>query len=104
MLTGLAMFGVGFAVAGALVAASLGGTPPYWITVSIGLLGIGAVGVFSPRGIAEAARPPVWSRRGLQGITDTVGLPRVPVAVVFYALVAVGVIGNLLVPFVVRRG
>jgi hypothetical protein len=72
--------------------------------IRVGLLGIGTVGVFSPRGIAEAGRPPVWSRRGLQGITDTVGLPSLPVAVVFYALVAVSVFGNLLVPLVVRRG
>jgi hypothetical protein len=103
MLAGLAMFSVGFAVAGVLVLASLGSTPFYWIVVSVGLLGIGAVGFFSPRGLAEATRPPAWSRRGLQGISEVVGVPPRPVAAVFYVLVAVGVLGNLLVPLVLRR-
>jgi hypothetical protein len=103
MLTGLAMFAVGFAVAGVLVVASLGSTPIYWILVTVGLLGIAAVGFFSPRGLTEAARPPVWSRRGLEGISEVLGVPGRPVAGVFYALVAVSVIGNLLVPLVLRR-
>jgi hypothetical protein len=103
MLAGLALFGVGFAVAGLLVTASLGGTPAYWILVSAGLVGIGVVGGFSPRGVVEVARPPLWSRRGLAGLSEAVGLPGRAVATAFYVLVAIGVVGNLLVPLVLRR-
>jgi hypothetical protein len=103
MLVGLALFGAGFAVAGLLVTASLGGTPPYWILVSLGLVGVGVVGGFSPRGVVEAARPPVWSRRGLAGVSQALGLPPRAVTTGFYVLVVVGVIGNLLVPLVLRR-
>jgi hypothetical protein len=103
MLTGLALFALGFAVAGILVPASLGSTPAYWIAVSAGLVGIGLVGWSSPRGIVEAARPPVWSRRGLAAISQALGLPGRAVAAGFYVLVAVGVVGNLLVPLVLRR-
>lgn len=103
MLAGLGMFAIGFAVAGVLVAAALGGTPAYWIAISIGLVGIGVVGGFSPRGLAEAGRPPVWSRRGLAAVSSVVGLPARAVTGAFYALVVLGVAGNLLVPLVFRR-
>jgi hypothetical protein len=103
MLAGLALFAVGFAAAGLLVTASLGGTPAYWILVSAGLLGIGAAGLFSPRGVVEAGRPPVWSRRGLAGVSEALSLPGRAVATTFYVLVAVGVVGNLLVPLLLRR-
>jgi hypothetical protein len=103
MLAGLALFGVGFAVAGLLVTTSLGGTPAYWILVSLGLVGIGVVGAFSPRGLVEAARPPVWSRRGLADVSEPLGLPGRAVTAAFYVLVAIGVIGNLLVPLVLHR-
>ena len=102
MLAGLALFAVGFAAAALLVSLSLGGTPAYWVLVSIGLLGIGVVGVFSPRGVIEAPRPPVWSPRGLTGVSEAAGLPARAVAAVFYVLVAIGVVGNLLVPLVLR--
>jgi hypothetical protein len=103
MLAGLALFSVGFAVAGLLVTASLGGTPVYWIFISVGLVGIGVAAGFSPRGVAEAARPPVWSRQGLAGVSEALRLPARAIAIAFYALVAVGVVGNLLVPLVFRR-
>jgi hypothetical protein len=103
MLVGLALFGVGFAVAGLLVTASLGGTPAYWIAVSAGLIGIGAAGFFSPRGVVEAGRPPLWSRRGLAGVSQALSLPVRAVAGTFYVLLAVGVVGNLLVPILLGR-
>jgi hypothetical protein len=103
MLLGLAMFAGGLAVAGLLVTAARGGTPAYWILVSVGLVGIGVVGGFSPRGIVEVARPPLWSRRGLAGISEALRLPARAVAAVFYVLLAVGVVGNLLVPLLLRR-
>jgi hypothetical protein len=102
MLAGLTLFGVGFAAAGLLVIASLGGTPAYWVGVSVGLLGVGAAGLFSPRGVVEAERPPVWSRRGLAGVSQALSLPGRAVAATFYVLVAVGVVGNLLVPLLLR--
>jgi hypothetical protein len=103
MLAGLALFGVGFAVAGLLVPASLAGSPAYWIVISAGLVGIGIAAGFSPRGAVEAARPPVWSRRGLGAVSEALGLRGRPVAIAFYVLVAVGVVGNLVVPLVLRR-
>jgi hypothetical protein len=103
MLAGLALFSVGFAVAGLLVVASLAGTPAYWIFISAGLVGIGVAGGFSPRGVIEAARPPVWSRRGLVGVSEALRLPARVIAIAFYALVAVGVVGNLLVPLALGR-
>jgi hypothetical protein len=102
-LTGLALFAVGFAVAGALVAAGLGSTPGYYVAISVGLVGIGVLGFFSRRVPAEVQPPPVWSPRGLTRIAQGSGVaPRI-VVVGFYALIAVGVIGNLLVPLAVRR-
>jgi hypothetical protein len=103
MVAGLGMFALGFAVAGVLVAAGLAGTPAYWVLISLGLVGIGVVGAFSPRGMVEVARPPLWSRRGLAGVSEAIGLPARAVAVGFYALVGVGVVGNVLVPVVLRR-
>ncbi|MGZ4626840.1 MAG: hypothetical protein ACXV3S_11235 [Kineosporiaceae bacterium] len=103
MLVGLAAFAGGFAAAAGLVTAGLGGTPAYWILVSLGLLGIGFTGFSSPRGPLEGGRPPVWSRRGLAGVSEAVGLPARAVTITFYALLAVGVLGNLVLPVLVRR-
>ena len=102
-LVGLAAFGLGFAVAGILVALRQGGTPAYWTLVSLGLLGIGAVGLAQPRSLAESARPPIWSRAGLGDVAEPLGLPRRLVVVGFYVLVAIGVVGNVVVPIVLGR-
>jgi hypothetical protein len=103
VLVGLAAFAVGFAVAGLLVVLRDGGTPAYWILVSAGLVGIGMVGFFAPRGAAESARPPVWSPAGLAGVAAPLGLPVRALTVPFYVLVAVGLLGNVLAPVVLRR-
>jgi hypothetical protein len=100
ILAGLGTFAVGFAVAGVLVLLHQGGSPAYWCLVSIGLLGIGALGFASPRTVADAGRPAVWSRAGLTGIAEPLGLPWRAVAGVFYALLAVGILGNVILPIV----
>jgi hypothetical protein len=97
------MFALGFAVAGALVAAGAGSTPPYYVAVSVGLVGIGVLGVFSRRVPTEVQPPPVWSPRGLSRIADGAGVPARAVVAGFYVLVAVSVAGNLLVPLVLGR-
>ena len=98
MLGGLGAFAAGFAAAGVLVAAGHGGTPAYWCLVSLGLFGVAALGVASPRSLADAGRPAVWSRSGLAAVADPLGLPGGLVAAAFYALLAVGVLGNVVLP------
>ena len=102
-LTGLALFAVGFAVAGVLVAADLGSTPWYFATISLGLIGIGVLGFFSRRVLADVPPPPIWSPRGLTRVADGAGIPARPLVVAFYALLAVSVAGNLVVPLATRR-
>lgn len=97
-LAGLAAFGLGFAAAGVLVTLHRGGSPAYWCLVTLGLLGIGALGFSNPRSPADAARPPIWSPAGLGSVAEPLGLSRVLVASVFYGLVAVGVLGNVVLP------
>ena len=95
---GLALFALGFAVAGVLVAARQSGTPAYAIALSVGFLGIGVLGLFSRRVAAEVQPPSIWSPRGLARVADGAGLPARALTVAFYVLVAVGVAGNVLVP------
>jgi hypothetical protein len=102
-LTGLALFAVGFAVAGILVAAGLGSTPWYYVTISIGLLGIAVLGFFSRRVAADVPPPPIWSPRGLTRVADGAGAPARVVVVAFYALIAVSVVGNVVLPLVSQR-
>jgi hypothetical protein len=90
-------------VAGVLVAAGAGSTPGYYLAISLGLVGIGVLGFFSRRVPAEVQPPPVWSPRGLTRIADGAGVASRPLVVGFYALVAVSVIGNLLVPLTLRH-
>ena len=101
-LTGLVLFALGFAVAGVLVAAGIGSTPAYYVAISVGLVGIGVLGFFSRRVPADVPPPPIWSPRGLTRVADGAGVPPRLLVVVFYALVAVSVIGNLLVPLTLR--
>jgi hypothetical protein len=103
ILAGLGAFAVGFAAAGVLVTFHQGGSPAYWCLVSLGLLGVGALGISSPRTPADAGRPPVWSRAGLTAVAEPVGLPARAVAVAFYGLVVVGLVGNVLLPVLARR-
>jgi hypothetical protein len=102
-LTGLALFAIGFAVSGVLVAAGLGSTPWYYLTISIGLVGIAVLGFFSRRVAADVLPPPIWSPRGLTRVADGAAVPARLVVVTFYALIAVSVVGNVLVPLLSRR-
>jgi hypothetical protein len=103
ILAGLGAFSVGFAAAGILVLLHLGGSPAYWVLISLGFLGIGALGVSSPRTVADAGRPAVWSRVGLKAVAEPLDLPWRAVAGAFYGLVAVGVLGNVVLPIVLGR-
>jgi hypothetical protein len=103
ILAGLGTFAVGFAAAGVLVLLHAGGSPAYWCLVSLGLLGIGALGISSPRTVADVGRPPAWSRAGLTAVAEPLGLPRLTVIAAFYALIAVGLLGNVVLPIVLGR-
>ena len=100
ILAGLAAFGFGFAAAGILVALHLGGSPAYWCLITLGLLGVGAVGFSMPRTPSDAGRPPIWSRAGLAAVAEPLRLPAGPVTNAFYVLIAVGLIGNVILPVV----
>jgi hypothetical protein len=102
MLGGLYAFAAGFAVAGVLVLLGHGG-PAYFVAVTIGLLGIAAVGFFSRRGTVPLPDGPVWGREGFAALARPLDLPARPVAVVFYVLVAFGVLANFFVPLFLRR-
>jgi hypothetical protein len=103
LLTGLAMFVTGFAVAGCLVIARLGGTPGYFMSVTVGLVGVGVVGFFINRGTVPLPPKPIWSPVGIAVLGRALGLPARVLLVALYGLGAVGVLGNLVVPLVVRR-
>lgn len=102
LLGGLLAFTGGFAVAGALVMAGQGGRPPYLVAVTVGLMGLGLVGVAGGRREPVSDRgepaPPVWSPRSLLPAAAVLGLPGIPAIVILYALGAVGIVGNILVP------
>lgn len=103
IIAGLAAFAVGFAAAGVLVLLHRAGSPAYWCLVSVGFLGIGALGIASPRTVADAGRPAVWSRAGLAAVAEPLGLPWRAVAGVFYGLLAVGILGNVVLPIVLGQ-
>jgi hypothetical protein len=103
VLFGLAVFGIGFAVAAVFVLAGAGGSPPYLVAITLGMLGIGLVGFALPRQ-ARVPLPnaPLWSPTMLRFLGRSAGLPEVVVPVAFYALVGFGVLGNLVVPLLRR--
>jgi hypothetical protein len=102
VLGGVLAFTVGFAIAGVAVLLGHGGTPPYLVGLSIGLVGIGLVGFFYHRGAAALPEARLWSPTLLRPLAEALGLPAVPVIAVLYLFGAVGVVGNLLVPMVLR--
>jgi hypothetical protein len=104
LLTGLAAFAIGFAAAGVLVLAGAGGSPGYLISVTVGLVGVGLVGFFLHRGtvpLPEGAK--LWSPGLLRVVLEPLGLPARPVILLLYLLTAIGLIGNLVVPLLLRR-
>lgn len=102
VLAGLLAFTGGFAVAGVLVSAGLGSTPPYLVAVTAGLVGIGVIGFFYHRGAVQFPRARIWSPVLLRVVISALGLPVVPVIAALYALAATGVVGNLLLPALTR--
>jgi hypothetical protein len=104
LLTGLVMFVVGFGIAGVLVAVGgAGGTPPYAVSVAVGLVGVGAVGFFLNRGTVPLPPKPIWSPIGIAALARALGLPGRALTAALYGVGAIGVLGNLLVPLLGRR-
>jgi hypothetical protein len=103
VLIGLAVFAIGFAVAAVCVLAGAGGSPPYLVAITVGMLGIGLVGFALPRQ-ARVPMPaaPLWSPTTLRFLGRSAGLPELVVPVAFYALVGFGVLGNLVIPLASR--
>jgi hypothetical protein len=100
VLAGFVMFTAGFAVAGLCVLAGAGGTPGYLVAITVGLIGVGAVGLFWHRGTAEPPEGKIWSPATLRAVITPVGLPALPLIGLLYLLAVVGVIGNLVLPAV----
>ncbi|HET9655556.1 MAG TPA: hypothetical protein VFP72_09395 [Kineosporiaceae bacterium] len=103
LLTGLGMFGTGFAVAAVLVTARMGGTPGYFVSVTAGLVGVGLIGFFLNRGTVPLPPKPIWSPVGIAALARALNLPFRPLLVTLYVLGAIGVAGNLVLPMVLHR-
>ena len=98
VLGGLFAFVLGFGVA-AVEYLVVGHTGPVWLAgITVGLFGIGATGFFLGRGTVPRPEAAIWKPEGLRPWVSGAGLPVVPVLVAFYALLAVGVVGNFIVP------
>ena len=105
MLAGLICFTSGFAAAALLVLAGRGGgSPPYLVAVTVGLVGIGLTGFFYHRGtvpLPEGAK--IWSPGLLRVVLAPLDLPPVPIIATLYLLAGIGLLGNLVVPLTLRR-
>lgn len=97
------MFGTGFAAAAVLVVAGTSGTPAYYVSVTVGLVGVGVVGFFLNRGTVPLPPKPIWSPVGIAALARALGLHARALTAGLYALAAVGVVGNLVVPLLIRR-
>jgi hypothetical protein len=97
------MFVTGFAVAAVLVLARTSGTAPYYVSVTVGLVGIGVVGFFLNRGTVPLPPKPIWSPVGIAALGRALGFPAPVLTAVLYVLGAVGIVGNLVVPLLIRR-
>jgi hypothetical protein len=100
ILGGLFFFTLGFAVAAVLVVADLSVTPPYYVAITVGALGLAVAGVSMARGTTPMPQTPIWSRDTLGLLASAAGLRPVPVMATLYALTVVGVLGNLLFPLI----
>jgi hypothetical protein len=103
ILGGLLAFTLGLAVAGVLVITGDARGPVYVIAITIAFLGVGVVGVYLHRGASPLPESPVWSPVTLRAVAAGLELPPVPVTAVLYGLAAVGIIGNVIVPLVLRK-
>lgn len=86
-----------------LVLTGYGSTPPYYVAITVGLVGVGLIGYFYHRGSVTLPAARIWSPVLLRAVTGALGLPAAPVIGVLYVLAGVGVVGNLLVPLIHRR-
>jgi hypothetical protein len=100
ILGGIFGFLFGFAVAGVLVVADQAVTPPYYVAIAVGVVGIAVLGVSSIRGSTPMPATPIWSRDTLRLMADAALLPATVVMVVLYTLAAISVLGNLVYPLV----
>jgi hypothetical protein len=99
---GLLVFVGGLAVAGVLTLVGLAGTPAWSIAFAVGLLAIGVVGLYQRRTASPVPRPAIWTPAYLSDVAVPLGLPVRGFTVAFYALLAVGIVGNLVVPLLGR--
>lgn len=102
MLSGLVCFTAGLAAAAVLVLGGHGSTPGYYVAITVGLVGIGLIGYFYHRGAAALPQGRIWSPPVLRAVIVSLDLPAAPIIAVLYALGAIGIIGNLVVPLLVK--
>jgi hypothetical protein len=103
VLIGLVLFTAGFAAAGLIVLGGAGGSPGYLVAITVGLVGIGVSGFFLNRGTVELPSSKLWTPTALRAFVAPLALPPTPVLATLYVLAAIGVVGNLVVPLVLRR-
>ncbi len=103
VLAGLGLFVLAFAVAAALLLAGAGGGPLYLTCVALGFAGLGVVGAFLNRGTVPLPAGPIWAPDGLRELARALGWPAAPVLVGVYGLAAAGVLGNIVLPVLLRR-
>jgi hypothetical protein len=97
---GLFAFTLGFAVAGVLVVAGLAVTPPYYVSLVVGAVGLAVAGVAIARGTTPMPESAIWTRSTLTLLAEAAGLPAVAVIAVLYVLAAISVLGNVVHPLV----
>jgi hypothetical protein len=103
MITGMAVFVLGFAVAAGLVLAGASGGPAYLVAVTAGLVGVGVIGVFAGRGTTPMPASPLYAPATLRALCLPLRLPAPAVTGVLYALAGFGVLGNIAVPVLLHR-
>jgi hypothetical protein len=104
ILAGLLIFGLGFFVSGIVAWTNHSGSPAYLTAVGIGFFGIGCVAFFLNRGTVPLPEgKPIWSRTGLAALSEALDLPALPVTVVVYALIGIGILLNVVLPFAIKR-
>ncbi len=103
VLAGLLGFVGGFAV-GAVENLVVGDAGLGWlIGISVGLAGVGLTGFFLSRGTVPRPEEAIWKPDGLRPWLTSAGVPVVPVMVLFYVLLAVGLVGNFFYPVFFQR-
>jgi hypothetical protein len=102
MLGGLLLFGLGFAVAAVVGLGGRTGHPLYLAAIGTGFFGVGVVAFFLNRGTVPLPEAPIWSRVGLRALATALNLPSLGVMVAVYGLIAVGIVGNVVVPLAGR--